>query len=186
MLQMDSISVRGKSSELETTQELHLLEQFEPQKTNPYSSVPSKWIQDENNLTHGWYVNTSLLHSQGYGRGEQRITHCWLPKKSYQPLPIPSQNQIFSPQQIQKTRSTKFSKKQVWVLKSSDQNAKTHGHSKSNATSPLHKPITTWVPIQSNFESPMGWKKHSFHMVAQAQTCSKTPSSYHCIACIYR
>ena len=76
MLQMDSVSVRGKSSELETTQELHLLEQSEPQKTNPYSSVPSKWIQDENNLTGGWYVNTSLLHSQGYGRGEQRITHC--------------------------------------------------------------------------------------------------------------
>ena len=74
ILNIDSVSVRGKSSELETKPNLHLVEHSESQETNPSPSIPSQWIQDENNLKHGWYVSTSLLHSQGYGKGERHIT----------------------------------------------------------------------------------------------------------------
>ena len=120
---------------------MHLLEQSTPHQTELHSSISLEWIQDENNLTYGWYVSTSLLHSQGYGRGEQCITHCWLPKKSYQPLSNSSQGQILSPPQFQGTLLTKSTKKQVWIPESKSQKASTKGHPKSNATSPLRKPV---------------------------------------------
>ena len=49
--------------------------------------VPSTWIVDDNNPTHGWLVENSYLKKRAYGRGERAVHNMWLPTKSYAPLP---------------------------------------------------------------------------------------------------
>ena len=41
------------------------------------------WIQDVDNSTHGWNAPQSLLHNQGYGRGDFQTLRCWIPKSAY-------------------------------------------------------------------------------------------------------
>ena len=114
-LHVNSINLRGKSSKLENlTSQQGVLSSKSPALNVPSSLQSSYvWVQDVDNPTHGWKASKSLLHSQGYGRGERQNSQCWLPRSSYSHLPNAMIHQN-SQQFHQQTRTNKL----MWVPKS--------------------------------------------------------------------
>ena len=149
---IDSIELVGQSSELEDPPQPKQSQEDNSGSPIKLAQPSFAWIQDEENPTHGWKANMELLQVQGYKAqqsGRSKMIKCWVPRSSYQALPVQCQKAVNYRQKAQKKEAT-----MVWRPKSSSPSTtqpnpsiKKKSNSSSSSILVKRQPLKPrWVP----------------------------------------
>ena len=114
---IDSIELLGQSSELEDPPQSKQSQEDNSGSPIKLAQPSFAWIQDEENPTYHQKEPMELLQTQGYKvqqLGKVNIVKCWVPRSSYQALPVKRPKAVNYQQKAQEKITT-----MVWRPKSS-------------------------------------------------------------------